>query len=53
MDEDSERPYKVFRRTAEGLELHVASLKDLPEAEKLVASLSEFWPGEYLIRGPE
>ena len=53
MDQDTELPYKIFRKTEDDQELFVSSRKDLAEAERFVGTLNESWPGDYLIRGPE
>jgi hypothetical protein len=48
----SESIYKVVRILEDGQEVFVAGHRNLTEAERLVASLAECWPGDYLIQGP-
>jgi|HubBroStandDraft_2_1064218.scaffolds.fasta_scaffold1895496_1 hypothetical protein len=52
MRNNTESTYKVVRILEDGQEVFVAGHKNLTEAERLVASLAECWPGEYLIQGP-
>ena len=43
-------PYKIFRKLDSGELLWMALRDSLEEAEQLVESFSEHWPGEYVIR---
>jgi hypothetical protein len=52
MNNNTVSAYKVVRILEDGQEVFVAGHKNLTEAERLVASLSECWPGDYLIQGP-
>jgi hypothetical protein len=53
MDNGSGESYRVVRKLEDGQELFVASRNEFIEAEQLIASLMECWPGDYLIRGPD
>jgi hypothetical protein len=49
METISERPYKVMCTLPDGQRVLVGDFKDVNEARKLVAGLSEYWPGDYSI----
>jgi hypothetical protein len=53
MDKGAGERYRVVRKLEDGQEVFVAGRKDLREAEQLIASLIECWPGDYSILGPD
>jgi hypothetical protein len=53
MDNGPGETYRVVRKLEDGQEVFVASRKDLLEAEQLIASLMECWPGDYSIQGTD
>jgi hypothetical protein len=46
-------PYRIFRKLESEEFLLMASRDSLEEAEQLVESFREHWPGEYVIRENE
>ena len=49
MDNHSDFTYKIFRKTEDGQDVFVAGRAALEEAKQLIASMTEYWPGDYSI----
>jgi hypothetical protein len=47
-----ERTYKIVRDLPDGQRVLVGSFKNVNEARKRIATLSEYWPGDYTIVRP-
>jgi hypothetical protein len=47
MDRRIEKRYKIVRVLEDGERIPVSSLEDADEARRLIASLNEYWPGNY------
>ena len=49
MERRIQKRYKIERVLEDGARIPVSSLEDLDEAQRLIASLNEFWPGKYAV----
>ncbi len=49
MGRNNNKRYQIVRVLEDGARIAVSSLEDPEEARKLIASLNEFWPGDYSI----
>jgi hypothetical protein len=47
MERRIEKRYKIVRVLEDGERIPVSSLEDADEARRLIASLNEYWPGNY------
>jgi len=45
--------YNISRKVANGEILMLAVRRELDEAKKVLATLNEHWPGDYLIQDAE
>ena len=49
MERNIKKRYQIVRVLEDGARIAVSSLEDPEEARNLIASLNEFWPGDYSI----
>lgn len=49
MENQNRRLYTIMRQVEDGQRVPVSTLEDYQQAQRLISSLSEYWPGGYSI----